>query len=107
MKAMFLITLFATCLIISSASADAIDGNWCLASGRHMNINGPQILTPHGKRLRGNYERHAYSYVAPSGAPAAGKEISMLLVDDDTMLVTTGAATNKPVEWRRCIAPTS
>ena len=72
-----------------------------------MNINGPQILTPHGKRLQGHYDRHAFSYVAPAGAPAAGQDISMSLIDDDTLLVTTGAASNKPVEWRRCIAPTS
>jgi hypothetical protein len=106
MKTMFPIAL-AACLIANTAAADAIDGNWCQASGRHMNINGSQILTPHGKRLQGNYDRHAFSYVAPAGAPAAGKEISMSLVDDDTMLVTTGVGSNKPVEWRRCIAPTS
>ena len=107
MKTIFPMTLLATCLIVGSAVADAIDGNWCLASGRHMNINGPQILTPHGKRLQGHYDRHAFSYVAPAGAPAAGQDISMSLIDDDTLLVTTGAASNKPVEWRRCIAPTS
>ncbi len=103
MNFLFPIVLLSVCLLTDTASADAIDGNWCLANGRHMNIDGPQILTPRGERLQGNYERHAFSYVAP----AAGQEISMSLIDDDTLLVTTGAASNKPVEWRRCIVPTS
>ena len=101
------ITLLAMSLIANPASADAIDGEWCLAKGRHMSINGPEIVTPRGKRMQGNYDRHAFSYVAPAGEPAVGQEINMSLIDDDLLHVMTGAQTAKLVEWRRCAAPTS
>jgi hypothetical protein len=107
MKIIVSIALLATLLLANTAFADAIDGDWCLANGRHMSINGPEIVTPHGKRMQGNYDRHAFSYVAPSGEPAAGQEINMSLIDDDLLHVMTGAKSAKPVEWRRCIAPTS
>jgi len=107
MKTTFLSALLATLLIAFPASADAIDGDWCLANGRHLSINGPEIVTPRGKRMQGKYDRHAFSYVAPAGEPNAGIEISMSLVDDDTMQVMIGSKSTQPKEWRRCAAPTS
>lgn len=107
MRRIVLTVLFATFLGATPAVADAIDGDWCLADGRHLSINGPKIITPRGKVLQGAYERHGFSYVAPVGAPHAGKEISMSLIDDDTMERVVGGPSNKATEWRRCAAPTS
>ncbi len=107
MRFTFPIALCATILSAAPVFADAIDGDWCLANGRHMSINGPEIITPHGKRMQGNYDRHAFHYVAPAGEPAAGQEINMSLIDDDLLHVMTGGKSTKPVEWRRCAAPTS
>lgn len=107
MKFSFSIVLFAAFVAATPASADAIDGDWCLANGRHLSINGPEIVTPRGKRMQGRYDRHAFSYVAPAGEPNAGMEISMSLIDDDTMQVVIGAKSTQPKEWRRCAAPTS
>ena len=52
------ITSAAFVLVLSAAPAfaDAIDGDWChQASGRHLSIRGPQIVTPGGKRMEGDY----------------------------------------------------
>jgi hypothetical protein len=38
------------------ASADAIDGEWCKGTS-HFTIDGPNILTPGGNRIQGNYTR--------------------------------------------------
>lgn len=89
------------------AWADAIDGNWCHSDGRNMSIDGPQIVTPGGKRMAGNYDRHAFTFVAPKGEPKAGSTISMILIDDDTLNLTVGGGTAEPAQrkmqvWRRC-----
>ena len=89
----------------TSSRADAIDGDWCFTDGRHLTIRGPQITTPTGKRLDGNYDRHAFSYVAPAPEPDAGKTIAMTLVNENTVHVRSAEA---PAQvWRRCPAGVS
>ncbi|HUT48652.1 MAG TPA: hypothetical protein VM325_04890 [Alphaproteobacteria bacterium] len=86
------------------AAADAIDGNWCAADGRSMSISGPQIVTPGGTRMKGEYDRHGFRYVVPVAEKPAGAQVDMSLVDDDTMQVKVGTGPTKI--WRRC-KPTS
>jgi hypothetical protein len=42
-----------------SALADRIDGDWCRADGKRMSIHGPDIVTPGGKQIQGDYTRHS------------------------------------------------
>jgi hypothetical protein len=58
--------------ITCPAFADAIDGDWCQLDGRHMTIHGPAIVTPGGQQTSGNYTRHFFSYVVPSGETGEG-----------------------------------
>jgi hypothetical protein len=98
--------LFALCLAAAPARADAIDGNWCHA-GKHLSIEGPQIVTPSGTRMQGDYDRHGFRYTVPASDPGAGAKVEMMLVDDDTMQLSRGGAQAAPETWRRCAAPTS
>lgn len=84
----------------SSAFADAIDGDWCSAEGKHFRIAGPAITTPAGTRTTGVYSRHAFSYVVPTGDPGAGASIAMRLLNEEEVLVSV--AGGAPVMWRRC-----
>ena len=87
------------------AKADAIDGDWCSPTGaRHLYVEGPQIITPAGAMLAGNYTRHSFAYVAPSGEVEAGKRVAMRLVDDYTMLFFPEGASQAEV-WVRCGRP--
>ena len=42
-------------VLASPAVADAIDGDWCGGKGLHLTIKGPEITTPSGVTLKGNY----------------------------------------------------
>ena len=102
------------CLGLSCGSvlADAIDGDWCAADGRHLTIDGPRVTTPAGKRLEGNYSRHNFDYVVPAPEPAAGQTVFMVL-QGETMVhlriaADRAAAAQMPSQiWRRCARPTS
>ena len=83
-----LIAAFASIVLLSSggARADAIDGEWCAnTDGRHMSIKGPDIVTPAGTRMQGNYTRHSFLYVVPSAEPDAGQTVAMILVNEETV----------------------
>lgn len=101
----------ALLLTIAPARADAIDGSWCQPDGKHMRIEGPDIVTPMGTATKGNYDRHAFSYTVPAKDPGAGSTINMTLIDDDTLHSRVGAAPSyNPKEsdvWHRCTLPTS
>lgn len=88
-----------------SARADAIDGRWCHGDGRSFSIEGPQIVTPGGQAITGDYDRHAFAYVVPPREPGAGGQVSMNLLDDDHVSVRAGDGEAKV--WRRCSRPTS
>ncbi len=77
------------------ARADAIDGNWCFTDGRRITINGPDVVIPNGTRMRGNYDRHHFSYTPPNGAA-----VNMTLQGEYAVTVREG---DGPTQiWRRC-----
>src|SRR5437879_13175041 len=65
--------------LAGTARADAIDGEWCASDGAHMSIAGPDVTTPGGMRIKGNYSRHAFDYVVPTGETGAGEPVNILL----------------------------
>lgn len=96
------------CLMSGAARADAIDGDWCREGSQRMSIQGETIVTPGGTSLKGQYSRHAFSYVVPSGEPGAGQTIDIILRGEYLAQSRQGpgngqAATDAPVlDWRRC-----
>lgn len=85
------------------AQADSIDGNWCFRDGRHVEIQGPRIVSASGKTLAGDYTRHAFRYTIPAGETDGGLEAQMSLVNDEMVLVRVGTdAATPPQTWRRC-----
>ena len=89
-------------LFAGPAFADAIDGNWCHTDGRRFTIHGPEIVTPGGKRMEGNYSRHWFSYMAPAPELGAGKTIFMTLAGENTVHLRLGEQTTAPESWVRC-----
>ena len=85
------------------AHADAIDGQWCLGAS-HFEINGPNIRTPGGNDITGEYNRHGFQYVVPVNEEGAGTQIVMVLLNEETVRLTRGSAA--PETWKRC-KPTS
>jgi hypothetical protein len=84
-----------------AALADAIDGDWCQSDGKRMSINGPAIVTPGGHHMSGDYGRHSFSYVIPSGEAGAGATMSIQLLGE--YLAHARAGTDAAIEeWRRC-----
>jgi hypothetical protein len=99
----------ALLLLAGPAFADAIDGDWChAATGRRLAIRGPQVITPGGKQMQGNYNRHWFDYVVPAPEPGAGKTIFMQLLDEYTVHLRLGdASAANPEIWVRCSPTTS
>lgn len=90
-----------------NAVADAIDGNWCHPDGRRMSIRGPQITTPGGALLQGNYDRHHFNYVTPAGEPGAGEPVNMILQSEYVVHVRQGGPDAPLQVWNRCSATIS
>lgn len=99
------IGLLAVVLGAGSARADAIDGHWCAADGRRVNIDGPAIVTPGGRHLQGTYDRHHFTYVVPVPEAGAGQTVAMTLLGETAVRVQVGDA--PPEIWNRCPAPLS
>src|SRR5258708_33647339 len=77
---------FAVLLSSGGAWADVIDGDWCATTdARHMSIKGPEIVTPGGTRMQGNYTRHSFLYVVPPAEPDAGQTVAMILVNEESV----------------------
>ena len=90
---------------VGQAAADAIDGNWCHPDGRRLSIRGPEIVTPGGNKIEGNYSRHFFSYTVPGNEPAAGSTVFMNLLDEFAVYLRVGAeptAKDLGEEWKRC-----
>lgn len=89
-----------------AARADAIDGHWCSDGGLRLTIQGPNLLSPGGARMSGDYDRHGFSYTAPAGEPGAGGRVDLRLMGENAVRVQ---ATNGQIEpvWRRCGPPVS
>ena len=95
-------------LVAGPAFADAIDGDWChQASARRLSIRGPQIVTPGGQAMTGDYSRHAFDYVVPAPEPGAGQTVHMQLLDEYTVHLRVGETTGAPETWVRCSPTTS
>jgi hypothetical protein len=90
-------------LMSAPALADSIDGDWCHSDGRRFTISGPQIVTPKGHQVTGDYSRHAYSYTVPASEPSAGQAIDMTLINENMVHLTIGKpAGGAPEVWERC-----
>lgn len=87
------------------ARADAIDGDWCYSDGRRLTINGPDLTTPGGAQLKGDYDRHHFSYVVPSPESGAGATVAMVLLSETLMRLKPPAGEEQT--WRRCGKPIS
>ena len=84
------------------ARADAIDGDWCRADGKRMSIHGPDIMTPGGKQTRGDYSRHGFSYVVPTGEAGAGDQVAITLLSEYLAHARQGPDTASVQVWNRC-----
>jgi hypothetical protein len=83
------------------ARADSIDGDWCRADGKRMSIRGPDIVTPGRQQTRGEYSRHFFSYVVPTGEEGSGEEVAITLLSE--YLAHARQGTTQPVQvWNRC-----
>ena len=97
-------TIFAALALSALAApafADAIDGNWCHNDGRRFSIRGPEIVTPGGKQLEGQYSRHWFNYTVPAPEPGAGQGVQMTLLNENTVQLRLGEA-GTPETWVRC-----
>ena len=104
-KASILLALPLLALSGGAALADAIDGDWCHGDGRRLSINGPDIVTPGGAHLKGDYDRHHFAYVVPSSEPGAGATVTMVLLSEILMHLKPPAGEEQT--WRRCGKPIS
>ena len=100
-----LLTLFAFILLADPVQADAIDGTWC-HKGQRVKIEGPIIITPSGKKVKGEYDRHTFLYTIPAGEPHAGEK-GDFTVQHDTLAHFTRSGSSQFEEWEPCPAPTS
>lgn len=101
---MFRLTMalaLALSAVATAALADAIDGNWCHNDGRRFSIRGPEIVTPGGKQMAGQYSRHFFNYTVPVPEPGAGQVIEMTLLNENTVNLRLGDA-GTPETWVRC-----
>lgn len=105
MRPIGVLTAAVFVLTCGPALADAIDGDWCHADGRKLTINGPDIITPGGTRMKGDYDRHHFNYVVPTTEPGAGGTVSMVLLSELQMLLKPPQGENRV--WRRCGKPVS
>jgi len=98
----FVISVFLSVAVFSEGvSADQIDGNWCRGL-RHLYIDGPNIVTPGGTRMTGEYDRHGFRYVVPSGETGAGDTVVMWQVHDELMQMTVSSKPDQVEDWTRC-----
>jgi hypothetical protein len=91
----------AVAVSAGAARADVIDGDWCHPDGRRLSIRGPQIVTPGGATLQGDYSRHAFSYIVPAPEQPAGQTVSMGLMNEFTVHLRIGTAADHET-WKRC-----
>lgn len=97
--------IVATVLAPGTARADAIDGHWCHDDGRRFEITGPLIVTPTQARTQGQYDRHYFSYIIPSGDPGAGATVDMVLMGETALRLKAGNMAEET--WHRCGPPIS
>lgn len=94
-------------LSVTPALADAIDGDWCRADGKHMSIKGRDMITPGGRQVQGDYTRHSFAYVIPAGEDGAGEAVTIILRSEYLAHARQGGENAPWQEWRRCLPTTS
>ena len=107
---LFVITfaVLTVSLLAPEVRADQIDGNWCLKKPfKRLSIDGPNIITPHGTKMKGEYDRHGFTYQVPAHEPGAGSFVVMQQLGDDEIHVRNGADRKsaeqaKPQSWGIC-----
>lgn len=100
------LVMAAVLLAPAPAAADQIDGKWCHADGRSLTIEGPEIVTPGGTKMEGDYDRHGFVYSVPAGEPGTGTRVVMQQLDDDTMILRQGEKGAEQT-WNPCAPPIS
>jgi hypothetical protein len=51
-------------------------------------IGGPNIRTPGGSQITGNYDRHGFTYGVPASEDGHGTQIVMVLLNKETVRLT-------------------
>ncbi len=102
LRASLIFALVTACA--GTAQADALDGGWCGGSGRQLFVKGPEITTPSGVVLQGDYRRHHFVYIAPAGDPDAGLQIFLQQINEKKMnFYRIKDGKFSPAElWQRC-----
>ena len=81
--------------------AGGFDGVWCSPDGRHIAVDGLNVITPGGQPATGTYYDLDFAFPVDSGAV-----IWMQMIDGNTARVSTVAeGHNEPPphdRWRRC-----
>lgn len=100
-----ILAMVAGALSPGQAHAIAIDGDWCRLD-RNFKIEGPKIRTYNGSTVTGDYEQHAFKYLAPSNEPEAGTEVFMILRSEETLYLLRRAPGQGQFSdreaWQRC-----
>ena len=105
-KSVFVLLTSALSIIAGGpVQADAIDGTWC-HKGQRVKIEGPIIITPSGKWVEGEHDRHEFSYKIPACEKYAGETVDFV-VQHDTLAHKTRSGSSQFEEWEPCPAPTS
>ncbi len=109
MRKIFVVSIAALTLMAPGmALADAIDGDWCSPDNKlRVSIQGPDVVTPGGAHIQGDYTRHAFSYVVPAKEPGAGKKAEMVLMGEYAMQFKAGPVVPTDQIWKRCSKETS
>jgi len=100
-SALFAIFILAPILMSTPAFADRIDGHWCKGLKR-LYIDGPQIVTPGGTKMTGDYDRHGFTYVVPAGEDDAGATITMQQMHEELMQWQSSSNPSDVQDWIRC-----
>ncbi len=105
-KSVFVLLTSALSIIAGGpVQADAIDGTSC-HKGQRVKIEGPIIITPSGKWVEGEHDRHEFSYKIPACEKYAGETVDFV-VQHDTLAHKTRSCSSQFEEWEPCPAPTS
>lgn len=97
----------ALAVSLGSAWGDTVDGEWCSADGRRIEIEGANVTTPDGSKTIGNYDAHHYLFTMPPSEQNGGAKVDIVLVTDDTIHIryiqeSVGETALRPELWVRC-----
>ena len=100
--------LIAFCTLATTpALADSIDGSWCSKDGKHLSINGSEIILPNGVKTKGAYGRHEFLYNALPSDADPDVQFFLKLRSEDSMnsYVLKNHQRSDPLSWERCAVP--